>query len=658
MDRRLQEFQRNSAFVAFMVVVCFAAFVYLAGYLQSVVTPLIWSGFFAVPLNGLITRIDAFTVRCARCLCRRVLGTEAQPQESWHFIADHGQSFVRLRGEAATSFVEQAMRPVCGLPRQVSHFLFPRRSCRILITRLEATRIGVGDNEVSDGNAVLKGPEVNRLVKGWKYYVDVDHNGQSLANNMDVAPTNELSHNREVNFWLYLDKERRYPAVLDMASTEEGTQGSPGSPDSPEPLPRSFTVASWHTMAVDNHRRVRMGRLAGSFEMVEGSSLTWSFALIVALVIMTCGVWIFTEFVAYGIAAFKDNLHIYQKGLVEFIDWVRETLSRVLSKESWDEIEAKARAFVKDALPNLASDLASYLEGMGWEFLLFLVYLLFWVFEPLPLSSPVANVFTSYLYLKTLMCILFAGLMSLLLYALSCPIWHLYFIVMFLLNYIPEVGAILSAALTVPAVIFDGRFPMYERIYHLSWLVVCGTLIKVITGNVIEVRAYATRGGQFMRMHPVVLMALMMFCSSILGLTGMFLAIPMVAAVKYYMITANMPGVILNPVLVLVEGDECGPHKNFVDRHRSLAEDQISRSVLSNGGTASPSVPFLTSAFSGGAWELPRVQDAGVGLRSPTGVSESVAPPSTTLTTAAAAATQLQPPSRTLQQSGNGAELA
>merc|ERR1712086_141991 len=90
------------------------------------------------------------------------------------------------------------------------------------------------------------------------------------------------------------------------------------------------------------------------------------------------------------------------------------------------------------------------------------------------------------------------------------------------------------------------------------------------------------RGGEFMRMHPVILMALMMFCEQLMGITGMFLAVPIMAAVKYFLVSADMPNVYLNPLLMLLEGDEHGPHKNFVDRHRvecQAREDAIAAEI-------------------------------------------------------------------------------
>eukprot|EP00933_Yihiella_yeosuensis_P017686 TRINITY_DN14728_c0_g1_i3.p1 TRINITY_DN14728_c0_g1~~TRINITY_DN14728_c0_g1_i3.p1 ORF type:complete len:216 (+),score=24.56 TRINITY_DN14728_c0_g1_i3:163-810(+) len=185
----------------------------------------------------------------------------------------------------------------------------------------------------------------------------------------------------------------------------------------------------------------------------------------------------------------------------------------------------------------------------------------------------VAQVFKSYLLLKTFVCLLFASLMSSLLFCLSCKIWELFFVLTFLLNYIPEIGAMLSALLMVPAVLLDGHVELDTRLAHLVVLVIFGTIIKIFTGNIVEVQLYASHGGQFMRMHPVIILAVMMLFSALLGVTGMFLAVPVTAVVKYYLLSAGMPDSILHPLLVWVEGDETGPHKNFVDRHRSSSPE-------------------------------------------------------------------------------------
>merc|ERR1712048_1546002 len=72
-------------------------------------------------------------------------------------------------------------------------------------------------------------------------------------------------------------------------------------------------------------------------------------------------------------------------------------------------------------------------------------------------------------------------------------------------------------------------------------------------------------------------LALMMLFGELLGITGMFMTVPFMAAVKYYMLGANMPPQLLDPMLVIIEGSEFGPHMNFVEQMRrdELMEAEI-----------------------------------------------------------------------------------
>lgn len=163
---------------------------------------------------------------------------------------------------------------------------------------------------------------------------------------------------------------------------------------------------------------------------------------------------------------------------MEFLDLIKP----IFPQKIWEDIQKKAADFLQTQLPEMTAQIVSSLESLSFQALMFFVYLFFWIFEPLPISSPVAEVFKSYLLLKTIVCLLFATLMSALLLALQCKIWSLFFVLTFLLNFIPEIGAIASAILTVPAILFDGHLPRDQRLENLLWLVIFGTSIKIFTG--------------------------------------------------------------------------------------------------------------------------------------------------------------------------------
>jgi len=293
-------------------------------------------------------------------------------------------------------------------------------------------------------------------------------------------------------------------------------------------------------------------------------------------------------FIASGIKTLQEHIGDYQKGITDFVNLAGDLAKKILPKDMADHMREKVGDYLSSALPNIASTIISTLGSLGGYFLFFFIYLCFWIFEPLPINSKVSQVFKTYLFMKTIVCFLFASMMAILLICLECPLWQLFFVVTFLLNYIPEVGPILAALLMTPAVLFDGRFDMHGRLVHFVWLAILGVLFKIITGNFIEVNLYANRGGQFMRMHPVFLMATMMIFYVLMGITGMFLSIPIVAAMKYYLLSSRMPKSLLNPALVMIEGEHCGPHKNFIDTQLSQLEErrQIQHGARADGREA------------------------------------------------------------------------
>jgi len=313
---------------------------------------------------------------------------------------------------------------------------------------------------------------------------------------------------------------------------------------------------------------------SGTIELNVTSAISWSISLVVTILVMFLSLWAFLWLTTLGARSFSAHFKDYQKGIQDFVTEIGTKFSKFLPPGSWEAMKQQVDNFVKNGLPTLVTGLAEQLEGVTWNALLFVIYLFFWVFEPLPVSAEVENIFRNYLLLKTVVCLLFATSMSLTLLFLSCPLWALFFVLTFVLNYIPEFGAILSAILTVPAVLFDGSVSdVGTRIKNVVWLAFLGALIKVITGNVIEVQLYATRGGEHMRMHPVILMAVMMICSAFLGITGMFLAVPLMAVSKFFMMSGSMPKAFRNPLLVLIEGDETAAYRNSVDHPDS--EDSL-----------------------------------------------------------------------------------
>eukprot|EP00930_Biecheleria_cincta_P061341 TRINITY_DN46906_c0_g1_i1.p1 TRINITY_DN46906_c0_g1~~TRINITY_DN46906_c0_g1_i1.p1 ORF type:complete len:590 (-),score=81.65 TRINITY_DN46906_c0_g1_i1:67-1836(-) len=514
---RLAEYQRNVAFVGFMLLVCGGALVYLTKNLSGVFVPLIWAAFTAMPLNALISSLDPMIVACFKSIKKVVMCKRMEDGCCSHGHEDYntfnfsytGGGLVRIPAKEAQTLLKKLNQNQRG---RITYSCFKTTSCRrrVVIKELFC--------EHSDTPPFCEDHRrVNRLVKGWSYYIE----------EADMQP-----HSDELCFHFFLDKLERYPAILDD----------------------------------DEHLPAMRGQLVTD----STHALSYFVAGLVALSVVIASIALFVWLIARGAQALTYNVDAYVTGSKQFVDKLSEFAAHVLPANVTAGMDSKAREALSQKLPEVASSFLSTVEGLGFEVFLYLLYVLFWTLEPLPVNSAVSGVFKTYLLQKSLVCLIFAGMVSVLLLSLECPLWHVLFIAAFILNYVPEVGPIACFALMLPLILLDGNQSFAARSSNAIIFTIVFLAIKFVTGNIIEVQLYAKSGGDLMRMHPVVMLALMMLFEAILGITGMFMTVPVMAAAKYYMLSMNLPPSVLDPLLTLIEGSEHGPHMNFVELHRGF----------------------------------------------------------------------------------------
>jgi len=526
MATSLQDFQRNAAFVVVVIIGGFALFVYLAHTLVDVLVPLIWAAFFAVPLTGLIGKIDKCITDSSGCFRWCCSGRSTK---TVHFTAKTRENHIILDGDdaknaKAAEVLKQHLQHPCD---HLCEWMPFSRCCQ---SRIKIVKLKYADCQAEDCQDevacwdISQQAEVNRLVNNWRYY--------ALKDEED-----------DMKLYLYIDQDHEIKAVIEHFHESDAEGGIEVKKD-----------------------------LTGSIELDRSSASSWFVAVMVCMVFLALIVFAFVRATALGIEALERTAPSYGKGVVEFMKWGDTHLERVLPYDMITTLNNSTLTFAKTGLPAMATAAAADLEKVGFQVMMFMIYILFWVFEPIPMNSNVAQLIKNYLMLKTIVCLVFAVLMSGLLYFLSCPLWHIFFVIAFLMNYVPELGFMIVFLLAIPAVALDSNLTMTQREGNTIMLLGCGMLIKVLTANVLEVRMYTSLGGQFMHMHPVVLLALIVFFDKILGVTGMFLAIPMAAMVKYFVHTADIPGCYLHAALMLFEGDEHAGHKHFVKKHERRKE--------------------------------------------------------------------------------------
>jgi predicted PurR-regulated permease PerM len=520
----LQDFQRNVSFIVIVIVGGLALLVYLVSSLAGLLVPLFWACFFAVPLTALITRIDRLLTKKASELRWHMEGGaeghHPEPERPYEFTGQAGDNSIVLAGADAKHLLQKLAHPggdTCGAMPGSKY----SKCCQSRIRIIKLTD--------SDSQSIA-GDEVDRLVENWLYYVKEP----------DDDEVNAISDVDQVQLELFHDQEcSEYPSVMKTAA-----------------------------LSVRDSQNVSQ-KLKGVVEIDRTSALSWSVSVTIAMFLLATVMFIFFLAASLGVDALQEKAHIYSKGVTEMIDWFAGFMGTFMPPAQINKMKGHMQGIATQSLPGLAATASGKIESLGFDLLLFVLYILFWVFEPIPISSNVAQVIKDYLLLKSVACLIYAFLMGAMLYFLGCPLWHLFFVMSFLLNYIPEFGFIVIFILVIPAVVFNSEHSMQRRETDTVIVIIGAILIKILVANVLEVYMYVSRGGQYMRMHPVVLLGLMMFFEKFFGLSGMFLAIPMVAIVKYYLLSADIPTLYLNPALALLEGDDTAPHKNFVDRKKA-----------------------------------------------------------------------------------------
>merc|ERR1719217_1881189 len=104
--------------------------------------------------------------------------------------------------------------------------------------------------------------------------------------------------------------------------------------------------------------------------------------------------------------------------------------------------------------------LNSILENLSTtltEGLMMLLYMMFWLFEPMHVTDSISRLFRQYILLKMLASFSYAFCVWLLLWMLSIDLAIVFGCVTFLFNFVPEVGPFIAMVLPLPVILFDGR---------------------------------------------------------------------------------------------------------------------------------------------------------------------------------------------------------
>lgn len=138
--------------------------------------------------------------------------------------------------------------------------------------------------------------------------------------------------------------------------------------------------------------------------------------------------------------------------------------------------------------------------------------------------SEVASRSKRYLYTKVLTSATTAVLVGVTLWLLGVDLALAFAFMTFLLNFIPSVGSIIATMLPIPVVLLN---PEIGPVGAVLAIAIPGA-IQFVIGNVIEPKIM----GDMLDLHPVTILAALIFWGVLWGVPGMFMATPMTAVMK------------------------------------------------------------------------------------------------------------------------------
>ncbi|MGB8489969.1 MAG: AI-2E family transporter [Bacteroidales bacterium] len=257
-----------------------------------------------------------------------------------------------------------------------------------------------------------------------------------------------------------------------------------------------------------------------------------------ALIIVFLG--LFLLFTGFGflfgntLSSFSGNLSKYESDL----STIRDSFIQYLNEKGINIRKDQIFALVQPAkiLSFTAGALNKLFDMVGTTFLvlliIFFILMEFWSFsikvrtiqtdKPISYLSAILHNIRNYLGIKTLLCILVAILIYFVLLIIGVGYPLMWALIAGLTYYIPNIGSIISM---IPTILFA---LVQLGLGGALWTLGGCTLIHIGIGNFMEPRIM----GKGLGLSTLVVLLSLLFWGFVLGITGMFLSVPITMSIK------------------------------------------------------------------------------------------------------------------------------
>lgn len=298
-------------------------------------------------------------------------------------------------------------------------------------------------------------------------------------------------------------------------------------------------------------------------EIVEVQSAGCMRVLAIMLVLFAVGM----VFFGLGMVVFYSGMHMkaeweaYKSGALRAAHSIESAIVHILQQlhVPQDDIDKYIKTSYKRLIDGTASILLNLLNDLladisnclSWMLLTFL-YVFFWLLRPLPLTSKMNEFIRSYIMKKTIICAGYGLCVGLLFFMLDIDLAAVFGLVSFILNYLPEVGSLLSMILPTPVILLDGRL---QQPFATLFAALAGQLLlKFFFANYLE--TMLIESDQMMNLHPIWILLGLTYFGFVWGPIGMLLSVPILAMIKVAALPENglMPKPYGFAILSCLEG--------------------------------------------------------------------------------------------------------
>ncbi|MBP5429782.1 MAG: AI-2E family transporter [Elusimicrobiaceae bacterium] len=247
--------------------------------------------------------------------------------------------------------------------------------------------------------------------------------------------------------------------------------------------------------------------------------LVCSFLAFMAVLILA------VSFISSSIESFVAGADIYKDRLNDSLDWILDKASNYhinINAEFVNETLAKIPVF------NMVKSVGSLIVSLFTNILLITLFVIFMFLGNASAEKPafVGNVqkqISFYLLVKIGVSLLAALCTWIVLATTKTELAMMLAVLTFILNFIPNIGPVIATLSPVPVL-----FLQYGFDWHMLLVLTLLTAVHFVIGNILETRWL----GQGMNLHPLVVIASLIFWALVWGVMGALLAVPLTAIIK------------------------------------------------------------------------------------------------------------------------------